>query len=240
MVNPEMQNNILFEKTTKKGFSPNHVAEVGVWHPHTSNIFNYIQDGKKTTLVEPDPDSINLIKSIFGSKKNVSLYEVALCDYNGDVELYQRGSSTFVGSLPSSPAIVNDNFNEDQPDKFVAKAKLFSEIDDGTIDLISIDTEGSEWFVIKNMISRPKVISIETHGGIYVNPYIDNLKKWMLENNYQLWYKDKSDSVYILQNVFTISAIDKISLYKINSIIYFKSNKKRLGKKIKKLFGIKS
>lgn len=232
-----MQNNILYQKTTAKGFIPSHVVEVGVWHPDTSNVYQYIQDGKRTTLIEPDPDSIKLIKTEFGDKKNVTLHEVALCDFNGEVELYQRGSSTFVGVLSSSPALVNDNCDLKQTDKFTAKAKLFSEIDDGTIDLISIDTEGSEWFVIKNMISRPIVISIETHGGMYVNPYIDDLLKWMHKNNYRLWYKDKSDSVFTLQDTIPISFRDEVCLIKVNLLIFLRSNKKRLGKIIKRLFG---
>ena len=234
----KQQNNLLYQKTITKGFVPSHVAEVGVWHPHTSNVYQYIQDGKRTTLIEPDPDSIKLIKSEFDDKENVTLFEIALCDFNGEVELYQQGSSTFVGVLSSSPALVNDNCNVEQTEKFKAKAKLFSEIDDGTIDLISIDTEGSEWFVIKNMTSRPKIISIETHGGMYVNPYIDELLNWIKTNNYRLWYKDKSDSVFVLQNSIPVSFRDKACLTKVNLLIFLRSNKKRLGKKIEKVIRI--
>lgn len=234
----KIHNNVLYQKTTAKGFTPSHVVEVGVWHPDTSNVYQYILDGKRTTLIEPDPDSIELIKSEFGDKENVTLYEVALCDFNGEVELYQRGSSTFVGALSSSPALVNDNCDVEQTDKFTAKAKLFGEIDDGTIDLISIDTEGSEWFVIKNMTSRPKVISIETHGGMYVNPYIDELLNWMDTNDYILWYKDKSDSVFVLKNMIPVSFRDKACLIKVNLLIFLRSSKKQLGKILKRLFGL--
>ena len=105
-----------------------------------------------------------------------------------------------------------------------------------TIDLISIDAEGSEWFVIKNMKSRPTVISIETHGGMYVNPYLGDLLNWMLENDYILWYKDGSDSVFVLRNTIPILFFDKINLIKSNLLIILKSKKKRLSKNIKKLF----
>ena len=132
--------------------------------------------------------------------------------------------------------MINDDFDLQQTKKFTADAKLFSEIDDGTIDLISIDTEGSEWFVIKNMKSRPTVISIETHGGMYVNPYLGDLLNWMLENDYILWYKDGSDSVFVLRNTIPILFFDKINLIKSNLLIILKSKKKRLSKNIKKLF----
>lgn len=229
-------NNLLYKNVSGKDFTPKHVAEVGVWHPDTSNVYLYIQDGIKTTLVEPDPESIKLIKATFSNQPNVTLHEVALCDFNGHVDLYKRQSSTFVSLLPSSPAMVNDNADLQQTEKFTAVATLFKEIDDGTIDLISIDTEGSEWFVIKNMMSRPAVISIETHGGVYINPYMSELSNWMQQNNYTLWYKDKSDSVYVQKNTIPVVFTDKLNLLKMNLIIAFKSVEKRLSLARKKLF----
>ncbi len=232
----ENSNSLLCRRVTVKGFRPSHVAEIGVWHPNTSNIYQYIQDGVRATLVEPDPDSISLIKSEFGNKENVTLYEVAACDFNGEVDLCKRDSSTFVSFLSSAPALVNDDCDIQQTDKFTAEARLFSEIDDGTIDLLSADTEGSEWFVIKNMRSRPTVISLETHGGMYVNPYLDELQAWMEENDYVLWYKDESDSVFVLRNTISVSVIDKIRLFESNVVIAFTSYKKRLSKIIRRLF----
>jgi len=225
-------NSQLCNKVGSKGFSPCHVAEVGVWHPNTSNIFRYIKDGVKATLVEPDIESIELIKNKFNAN-NVTLHEVAVCDFDGEVELCKRGSSTFVSNLPSSPALVNDDCNVSESDSFIAKAIKFSEIDDGTIELLSIDTEGCEWFVIKNMISRPVVISIETHGGIYKNPYFSELQEWLESNNYRLWYMDKSDSVYVLNGTIIISILDQVGLFLSRIKIKLKSIKKRVSKQIK-------
>jgi hypothetical protein len=61
------------------------------------------------------------------------------------------------------------------------RCTTFDRLDDGSIDLISIDTEGSEWFVLKYITSRPDVISIETHGAAYTNPYLDEIQRWMRE-----------------------------------------------------------
>ena len=100
---------LLCRRLQAKGCRPSHVAEIGVWHPQKSNVYQYIQDGVRVTLVEPDPDSIALIKSEFATYDNITLYEVAVCDFNGRVELCKRESSTFVSSLSSSPALVNDD-----------------------------------------------------------------------------------------------------------------------------------
>ena len=53
-------------------------------------------------------------------------------------------------------------------------------------DVIFIDIEGSEWFVRKNMISRPNVVSIETHGALYVNPFKNEINNWMKAEGYMI------------------------------------------------------
>ena len=83
------------------------------------------------------------------------------------------------------------------------------------------------------MTSRPAVISIETHGGMYVNPYMNKLQQWMNDNNYKIWYKDKSDSVFVLSSTISVSLIDKIRLFYSNLTIVYRAGKKRLGKIVK-------
>lgn len=160
----------LFERIAETNFKPAHVAEVGVYKPQTSNIYHFIKAGIKTTLVEPDPKSILQIKEHFSGHNNVTLHEVAIFDRTGEIELVQREASTFVSELKASPAILNDNYQVNETDKFVVQAMPFDKIDDGTIDLLSVDVEGAEWYVLKTMQSRPIVISLETHGAAYINP----------------------------------------------------------------------
>ena len=224
---------LLCRRVRAKGFVPAHVAEVGVWHPHTSNIYSYIVAGVRTTLVEPDPESIAMIKSEFGKRGNVTLHEVAVCDFHGHVELCKRDASTFVSLLTSAPAVANDGCDIQQTERFTAEARLFNDIDDGTIDLLSVDTEGSEWFVVQNLVSRPAVISLETHGGVYVNPYLDELTSWLSANGYVLWYKDKSDSVYVRRDAIALTLSDKLRLIVSNVGLSLRSLKKRLGKRLK-------
>jgi FkbM family methyltransferase len=230
-----MKNNgLLYNKTKVKNFTPSHVAEIGVWHPHTSNIYQFIKDGIKTTLVEPDPESIKLIKEHFGKEKNVTLHEVAICDFNGKVELCKSGSSTFVSFLTKSPAIINDSADPLTENKFSAKAVKFSQIDDGSIDILSIDIEGCEWFALKHLKSRPTIISIETHGGMYSNPYLKEIKKWLITNDYIPWYKDKSDSVFVKKNKIKVTFLEKISLIFAHLSAFILSKKKRFSKLFRK------
>lgn len=205
-------NNEIYKRCQDKALSINHVCEVGVYLPETSNVLEFILGGIKTTLVEPDPKNVKAIREFFKSNNNVTLFPIAIFDYNGVIELSQRESSTFVSSLKSSPALVNDNYIQNEDDNFKVECKTFDCIDDGSIDLLSIDTEGCDWYVIKNLKSKPMIISIETHGKSYINPFIKEITEWMKTNEYVLWFKDQSDSIYVKRDLFVMTPIERLKL----------------------------
>lgn len=206
-------NDYLYQKVKKSGFVPKLVAEVGVYLPHTSNVLGFINDNIETILVEPDPKCVEKIYEYFIDKTNIKIFKNAIYTENTTIELYRTNASTFVSTLKSSPALVNDNYQKKNEDKFEANAIKFSEIDKGNIDILSIDTEGCEWYVISTMVSRPKVISIETHAKKYKNPYINDLKDWFNQNDYIVWYIDKSDTVFIKNNFTQFSLLEKINIF---------------------------
>jgi len=219
----------IYSKILSKSLPVNHVCEVGVFLPQMSNVFDFITKSKtKTTLVEPDPKSIKAIKEFFGNYSNVTLYPFAVYDYNGTMELVQREASTFAADLSASPALINDNYKVKDEDKFSVECKTFDRIDDGTIDVLSIDTEGCEWFVIKNLKSKPVVISLETHGKKYVNPYFREINNWMNENGYEPWFMDKSDTIYYKKGSFAMNANERMQLWWMSLYVKFRRFKKNV------------
>lgn len=220
----------LFARLAVRGFKPSHAAEVGVFKPQTSNIYEFIKAGVKTTLVEPDPKSIKQIKEHFAGFKNITLHEVAIFDRNGEIELIQREASTFVSELKISPAILNDNYQITDGDKFVVKAVTFDKVDDGSIDLLSIDVEGSEWYILKTMKSRPAIISLETHGGAYLNPFLLDINLWMKNNGYKVWYKTNTDTVFVKPAIIVISPVERILLKCANFYLEFTRLRKCMKK----------
>ncbi|MBX2843752.1 MAG: FkbM family methyltransferase [Flammeovirgaceae bacterium] len=202
----------IHQRLKAKGVEIDNVCEVGVYMPETSNIIDFIEENIPTMLVEPDPKSIHKIKEIFGAFPHVALFPFAIYDYNGKLSLSQANASTFVSELKASPALVNDKYEVEESKNFEVNCKKFSEIDHRNIDLISIDIEGSEWYVLKYIKSRPRVISIETHGKFYQNPFINEISTWIDENDYEVWYKDNSDTVYIKKGLFEISLGEKLGL----------------------------
>ncbi|HMQ69125.1 MAG TPA: FkbM family methyltransferase [Ignavibacteria bacterium] len=203
-------NDKLYNKCNSKKLTFHHVAEVGVYLPETSNILCFTEDRIKTTLVEADPESVAKIRVYFSEFESVTLFPVAVWDTDGSVVLNKASSSTFVDELESSPAMVNDKYVEDDTKKIIVESKTFDKIDDGSIDLISIDIEGGEWYVLKHMKSRPSVISIETHWKNYTNPFIKEIKEWMNNNDYLVWYIDKSDTVYFKKGLFELTLLEKL------------------------------
>lgn len=203
----------IYERLSKYLSEIKIVCEVGVYLPETSNVIDFIKDNMKVILVEPDPVTQIKISEYFRNQSNITLLPYAIYDYDGTIELSKANASTFISELSASPAIVNDKFEVDKHDKFTAECRKFSSIDPGNIDLLCVDIEGAEWYVLKHLTSRPKVISLETHGKYYTNPHYALIKEWMNTNNYSVWYKDGSDTVFVHNDFIKISIADKIACF---------------------------
>jgi len=221
----------LYTKVRSKQLSLQHVCEVGVWLPEMSNILDFIvKDRLRTTLVEPDPKSIAAIRTYFRDYPNVELLPYAAFDHHGTLELVQRNASTFVSTLPYSPAQVNDNYHIQQEDRFAVECRRFDELDDASISLLSVDTEGSEWYVIKYLKSRPLVISVEMHGKSYLNPFYGEIAGWMANEGYDKWYMDKTDIVYYKKGAFPVTGVEKLQLSLMAAFVRLRRVRKRIGK----------
>lgn len=202
-------NKLIYTRLKRRQIQFKHVCEVGVYLPETSNIIDFIKEGVKATLVEADPDTVVKIKDYFEGYP-IEVVPVAVWDSNGIIKLSKAAASTFVTQLQSSPAIVNDHYQVSEENTFEVPCRKFSEIDDGTIDLLSVDIEGGEWYVIKHLVSRPQVISIETHGKYYTNPFIKEIEAWMKKEDYVAWYKDLSDTVFIKRDLLEPDLSEKL------------------------------
>jgi hypothetical protein len=77
-------------------------------------------------------------------------------------------------------------------------ADTFEKYDQGDIDLLLLDMEGFEWAVISKLVSRPKIIAVETHHeNRSSNPNLDKIHEWMNNNTYKTLFKNTSDTYFI-------------------------------------------
>ena len=103
-------NKLIFKKINAKLILIQKVCEVGVYLPETSNIIDFVKQGKETILVEPEPRSIEAIESYFEGYNNVTLIPAAIYKHTGTITLSKAEASTFVSDLPTSPALKNDSY----------------------------------------------------------------------------------------------------------------------------------
>ncbi|CAN5413590.1 hypothetical protein BH10BAC6_BH10BAC6_16650 [soil metagenome] len=213
-------NTTFYDHITLAQLHPLHVCEVGVYVPDTSNVLGFIRDGVRTTLVEADPQIVEQCQAKFIGMDHVSIHGVAVSDAAGALRLYRVGASTFAEGLPDAPALSNDSYTPNDSDSFTVDAVRFSAIDDGTIDVLSIDVEGGEWYVIRHMVSRPLVISIETGVKHYTNPFMTEISRWMSDHGYRPWYRDGSDTVYTRIEGLLTSMRDKLSVHPLTQFLF--------------------
>src|SRR5262249_53222350 len=91
-----------------------------------------------------------------------------------------------------TPAIANDGALTQENVCLDVEGITFDMIDSGDIDILLVDVEGAEYFVIKHLRSRPKIIVLETHYGNYRNPYMSEIDHWMATNDYARILCDES------------------------------------------------
>ena len=183
---------------------PKKVCEIGVFVPEYCKSKYFINKGIKTILIEANPLCIKYIKEEFGSKQNVEIHNKAIFDRVGEISIYNRGkspdASAFISEFSVSPSLINDNYKKNENDKLKCEAVTFDLLDPGDIDILFLDIEGAEWYAIKNMKSRPKIISVELSGMNYINPFKNKIENWMLENNYILLGQLDGDFIFTKQN----------------------------------------
>lgn len=185
----------------KEGIEYSVVCEVGVFSSKESHVKNLIDSSEKVIMIEANPSYAEEIKNSFKKKKNVIVYNKAVYNENKKVKLFNRKAASFIEGL-NSPNKVNKGYVENDKDAFYIQAHTFDWFDDGDIDVITCDIEGAEWYVLEKMISRPKLICVETHSKLYdwqtyINPHISEIENWMKENNYIEYSKDIGDTIYL-------------------------------------------
>lgn len=210
-----MQN--LLSLTQQMGFNPTLTMEFGAAHPYSSQVREFIAKGVKSILIEANPRLFYCLDKGwdmgdfqttwpivpqqphshpgFGHLPHVTLHHAAIADKQGTARFYECNASSFLEGV-TSPAKVNDHYQESDKGYYTVPTITTDMIDPGNVDLLAADVEGCEWFVLQNLISRPIVICLETHGNAYVNPHLGKIEFWMETNGYRKLGSNESDTVW--------------------------------------------
>ena len=187
------------------GLRPRHVVEVGVNEPSRCSLARFIADGVPATLVEPLPWCAENLRKAFPAARVI---EAVCAKCAGEVTLYDRGEGAWIEDVPAGTA-PDEHINhsasrrwefEDRYKRKVRAVRFADEIDAEDIDILAVDTEGAEWFVIGQMQkARPKLIRVETHftHSGYRNPYWNEITARLASLGYRPAVEDVSDTLFI-------------------------------------------
>lgn len=193
----------LYQLSQAMGTHPRTVCEIGVNAPDKCSLADF--HGKaRMILVEPLPWLADQLKAAFPFS---DVHTCAIGAERGTANLYDRGEGSWIDQVPQGGAPdEHPKHSNMKREKFNAgfirqvEVKLASDIDDGTIDILAVDVEGAEWLVLQNLVSRPKILRVETHftHSGYHNPHYETIMEWARMNGYTMVAQDVSDSLFIL------------------------------------------
>lgn len=172
------------------------VCEVGVNAPELCRVAELYALGPTTILVEPLPRHVDALRKRF---PDAVVIGAAIGQKTGKAQFRDHEQCSHFEDQVYCPGHVNKFHSPDSGEVIEVPVVRFEEIDPGNIDLIAVDTEGAEWFVLQTMRSRPKAIVLETHltGFPYKNPHMAEILKWMNQNGYQKLCNDESDTCWV-------------------------------------------
>ena len=170
-----------------------HIVEIGC--TDKMSLHEFARNASRVQIIEPMPKHITKIQNTYKDFPQVEIHPFAIWKEACVLKMYDIGVISYADGL-NSPAITEFNYAPQQKDELQIEAKTFDEFDDGTIDMIDIDTEGAEWYVLQKMISHPRIIVLETSWGNYTNPFLQEIEKWMGDNNYAPIAQDGANTFY--------------------------------------------
>ena len=146
---------------------------------------------------EPHPVyHADLVKAAAG-RPNVTIHNVAIGDENSEMDFIVDGTSSALAGT-ASPIAQHRGAHSGETVK--VQVRKISDFDLGQVDLLRLDTEGSEWFALKYLVSRPREIVVEIYNDLatYINPHLYEIESWAKLNGYKKASINDGDFTYRL------------------------------------------
>ena len=181
---------IILREILKKEISNGFYLDVGCYHPKKfSNTYMLYKKGWSGINIDMEEDKISLFNMVRPRDLNVLS---PISDKEEEVTLY-RYSKYGLGSTIDKK--IASETTDSIYDKTIIKTKTLNEVlnkssyKDTQIDVLSIDTEGMDFRVLKSLDIKkysPKVIIIEDHHKKIEDILETDTFKFLVQNNYIL------------------------------------------------------
>lgn len=182
-------------------FTPTCILEAGVGKFNACRSLRWWEVAD-CWLFEPLPEYHHRLTEKSKGYPRVRVVPVALWDHEKGVTFYRIGQSSYIeGVTPRVDGTPEERTQEelDQVETTVPSARL-SIYDRGDFDLALIDVEAAEWHVLRHMVSRPRLITLEMWrpkvAPNYFHPDYGSIMKWMSDNGYTEVARVKCDSFF--------------------------------------------
>lgn len=151
--------------------------------------------GWEGTLVEPNANAFARLEQLYGSSAGVQLINAAITDTDGIVTMHMA-SDSLVSSLDASAEATWRHHGFDWKPEQVQGMTVATllEMAPGPYHLISIDAEGHDWPILKQMDLRTmgcEMLVIE-HGAEWAR-----IDRYMKGAGYKRIHRDGINSIYI-------------------------------------------
>lgn len=155
-----------------------HIVEIGAGDSYSSRCLSMSTHAERVELFEPNRVLFDDLRRFSQGLENVRVFNAAISKAS---KMYHLGYASF---MEDSRSFLGDML---EPEGFPFLSPLLLEvpqmtmsaIDDGTIDLLVLTTNGGESKILKEMVSRPKVI--------YTKHYCHAEKHWEDANQTIAW-----------------------------------------------------
>lgn len=179
--------------------TPRNVWEIGVGPPEFCHSASFIHQGIPVMLFEPVSTYYHALVDAFGHLPHVNIINVALSDHDSEALLRLSGLGSFVDGCASSAnmaQIARGLLSDSLPAEKILCCKI-SHLDHGQIDVCLIDAEASEWKILSQMVSRPRIMRLEVGIGNqasrYLTPNLDDIMAWIKDNHYSVVLQNGED-----------------------------------------------
>ena len=181
---------IILREILKKEISNGFYIDVGCYHPKKfSNTYMLYKKGWSGINIDMEEDKISLFNMVRPRDLNVLS---PISDKEEEVTLYRYSKYGLESTIDKKIA---SETTDSIYDKTIIKTKTLNEVlnessyKDTQIDVLSIDTEGMDFRVLKSLDIKkysPKVIIIEDHHKKIEDILETDTFKFLVQNNYIL------------------------------------------------------
>lgn len=176
--------------------------EIGAGDRYSSELISAYNDFEQIKLIEPNAILYHDLASAPNPHENISVGNFAVAENKRKLYLpgdkrpfYNFGYCSF---LQESESFLKNSCEHNAldfwgPMRTLVPCQSMKSIDSGEIDYLILTCQGSEMFVLDDMVSRPKVIITKyyCHNAKHWE-YYNQISEWMAKNGYKGNLLDKS------------------------------------------------